>query len=318
MLGNPSNIFYVKAYIENLQKKYNNNKTGKSLAKFQELGARMAQKKAIAQENWDEAIKHGLEGADRQSLGQNRAHEHGEGLRNRQIRDPADFEIELYYLKTALMPNPKDPDVNKLCAIALAASAMSIRPLPAGTASNRRPSPTSEEAKRHIAYLNAQRMKRGERGSGDDGSGMMRPAGATGPIEEILTPEKRLLRKIAQQPDQMEPYIELSQMYINEERYGDAEKILERPTSTRTATWKSAKNGKTPNCGICGKRFRASKTRTKRKQHEKHFFAKELEICKNRCERYPNNPALPLRFGLSLHAVEAIQRSHSRIASGQE
>ena len=99
VLGNPSNIFYVKAYIENLQKKYNNNKTGKTLAKFQELGSRMAQKKAIDQENWDEAIKQGLKVLtvnpwDKTAL---------MNMAKASSKYPGDFEVELYYLKTALL-----------------------------------------------------------------------------------------------------------------------------------------------------------------------------------------------------------------------
>ena len=58
--GDPGNAIYVRAYIENLQKKYGNNKKGSPLAQFKERGARSALKKALAQEQWDEVIQHGL------------------------------------------------------------------------------------------------------------------------------------------------------------------------------------------------------------------------------------------------------------------
>ena len=58
--GDPGNAIYVRAYIENLQKKYGNNKKGGPLAQFKERGARSALKKALAQEQWDEVIQHGL------------------------------------------------------------------------------------------------------------------------------------------------------------------------------------------------------------------------------------------------------------------
>ena len=42
VLGDPGNAAYVKAYVENLQKKYGDNRKGSPLAQFKELGARSA------------------------------------------------------------------------------------------------------------------------------------------------------------------------------------------------------------------------------------------------------------------------------------
>jgi tetratricopeptide (TPR) repeat protein len=290
VLGDPSNIFYVKAYIENLQKKYNNNKTGASLAKFKEIGARSAQKKALAAGDWDEVIKQGLQVLtvnpwDKIAL-MNMA------IASRKVgqitRNPADFEIELHYLRTALIPSPKDPDINKLCGIALADLGELEQAI---TCWHRveQTQPDNEEAKRYIASLNAQRMKRGERGSGDDGSGMMRPVGATGPIEEILSPEKKLLRKIAQQPDRMESYIELSQMYFNDERYADAEKILEKAYEHSKENVEIREKLEDAQLRHLRQKISLIEDPYEKKQLEKHYFAKELERCKNRCERYPAN-----------------------------
>ena len=58
--GDPGNPIYVRAYVENLQKKYSNNRKGSPLAQFKERGSRSALKKALAQEQWDEVIQHGL------------------------------------------------------------------------------------------------------------------------------------------------------------------------------------------------------------------------------------------------------------------
>src|SRR3990170_2665797 len=59
--GDPANASYVRAYIENLHKKYGNPKKISSLvAQFKERGARSALKKALGQEQWDEVIAQGL------------------------------------------------------------------------------------------------------------------------------------------------------------------------------------------------------------------------------------------------------------------
>ena len=289
--GNPSNIFYVKAYIENLQKKFNNNKTGKTLAKFQELGARAAQKKAVLQENWDEVIKQGLKVLtanpwDKTTL---------INMAKAASKNPADFEVELYYLKTALLPNPKDPDVNKLCAIALAALGDIDQAITCWhrVEQTSRSNESIEEAKRNIAYLNTQKMK--ARDGSDDESRRF----GTGGAEEILTPEKKLLRRIAQHPEKMEAYVELSQMYINEERYSDAEKILARAVEHSDGNLEIHEKWEDAQVRHLRQKIARIEDPVEKKKQEKRLFAQELEFCKNRCERRPNDPLL--RYDLGYH-----------------
>jgi tetratricopeptide (TPR) repeat protein len=289
VLGNPANIFYVKAYVENLQKKYNNNKTGKTLAKLQELGSRMAQKKAVDQENWEEAIKQGLKVLtvnpwDKTTL----IH-----MAKASSKFPGGFEAELYYLKTALLPNPKDAEVNKLCAIALTA----ISDIDQAITCWRRVElgdPASADYARHqIADLTKQRM------NPEDGTrAEIIGRGRTG-AEEVLTPEKRLLRKIEQHPDKMEAYVELSQLYINEERYGDAEKVLARAFENSDGNVEIREKWEDAEVRHLRQKISRIADPEERKRQEKRLFAKELEICKNRCERYPNNPLF--RYDLGYH-----------------
>ena len=113
VLGNPGNDLYVKAYIENLQKKYNNNRTGAPLAQFKERASRSAVKKALADQKWDEVIKNGVK-----VLAVNPWDVPALTAMAQAARKAGDFECEMYYLKTALIVNPKDPAVNRLCAIA--------------------------------------------------------------------------------------------------------------------------------------------------------------------------------------------------------
>ena len=115
VIGNPGNDIFVKAYMENLQKKYNHNRTGAALAQLKERGARSAVKKALANEQWDEVIKNGVK-----VLAVNPWDMHALTAMAQAARKSGDFECEMYYLKTALTANPKDPTVNRLCAIAAA------------------------------------------------------------------------------------------------------------------------------------------------------------------------------------------------------
>ena len=114
VLGDPSNPVYVRTYIENLQKKYGNNRKGSSLAQFKERSSRAAQKKAVAAEDWYESIKQGLKVLtvnpwDVPALTSMATAAGKLGQR----------ECALFYLRCALAANPKDPAVNRLCALAL-------------------------------------------------------------------------------------------------------------------------------------------------------------------------------------------------------
>ena len=61
LLGDPSNIVYIQAYVLNLRRKYNDNKKGNSMAFLRSTGARSALKTASARKNWDNVLKNGAE-----------------------------------------------------------------------------------------------------------------------------------------------------------------------------------------------------------------------------------------------------------------
>ena len=58
--GEPGNVNYVRAYVETLQNKYHQNGKGSRLAQFKERGVRGALRNALEQQQWAEAIQHGL------------------------------------------------------------------------------------------------------------------------------------------------------------------------------------------------------------------------------------------------------------------
>lgn len=109
--SDPGNLVYVEAMLANLQKKYNNNKRGSRFS----FGGRKAFKEAVAEEDWKEIFREGLELLknnpwDTQVL--------------RELARACAFnrynEVELRYLKNALDGKPKDVDVNRHCAQSLA------------------------------------------------------------------------------------------------------------------------------------------------------------------------------------------------------
>ena len=97
-----------------LQKKYQNNKKGSQSGWFKDRAAHSALKKALAQGQWDEAIRHGLQVLranpwDIPTLTQMAT----------AAKESGDSDSELCYLKAALTKAPKDPTCNRMAAIAL-------------------------------------------------------------------------------------------------------------------------------------------------------------------------------------------------------
>jgi len=61
LLGDPSNIVYIQAYILNLRRKYNDNKKGNSMAFLKSTGIKSAIKTASTRKNWESVLKNGAE-----------------------------------------------------------------------------------------------------------------------------------------------------------------------------------------------------------------------------------------------------------------
>lgn len=138
-IGNPANPTYVRAYLEKLQKKQEagkkrkkkkgtgafrrNSPEGASHKRspspffgglFKNRGAKSALKKALANGQWDEAIRHGLDVL--------KANPWDVPTLTRMATaasEAGDSDSELCYLKAALTKAPKDPTCNRLAAIAL-------------------------------------------------------------------------------------------------------------------------------------------------------------------------------------------------------
>ena len=118
--GDPGNKAFVQNFLGNLQKKYANNRKGSSFGQFKELGARSAVKKALAQSDWDEVVKNALAVLKVNPWDVPTLMAMATASENLAAMVPGEYmDCQLFYLKTALEANPKDPEVNRACGIAL-------------------------------------------------------------------------------------------------------------------------------------------------------------------------------------------------------
>jgi tetratricopeptide (TPR) repeat protein len=263
VVGDPAERAYAEKFLENLRKKYKNNRKGDPLAFIKERGARGAIKKALAESEkrvltpaeWEEVFKHGtailkINPWDISALTAlaTASEKLGYG------------DAELFYLKQAQESNPKDAEVNRQIALALdrRANFVGERALAQCQRAEleiarklldqaiscwhrvEEVRPNDEAPKRYISSIGAkkQRMeedfkKRVEQQFAE-ANAPKKPAAPTKaaaaqaqaqPAEPEITPEERLKRKIAVKPKEVDNYLELAQLYIGTDRYADAEAV---------------------------------------------------------------------------------------------
>jgi tetratricopeptide (TPR) repeat protein len=285
--GDPGNPIYVRAYIENLQKKYGNNKKGAPLAQFKERGSRAALKKALSLNQWDEAIEHGLKALtvnpwDSTTLTGMAAAAGKTG----------DRDCEFCYLQSALIGTPKDPALNRLMAIHMTERGL-INEAITWWHRVEDALPADDEAKRAIAVLTVQKARsRGEFDADDE-----KRQRAKTQIQEEATLEQKLLQKIEREPGNLANYLELSTFYINEERYKECEEVLAKAYEVSDGDpdirdkWEEAEIRH-----LRQKVSQASDPAVKKK-YQDQYFEKDLEVWKHRVERYPSNLAFRYELG---------------------
>ena len=114
--------------------------------------------------------------------------------------------------------------------------------------------------------------------------------------QEEATLEQKLLQKIQQEPQNLPPTWNFPNSTSTTNVTRTAKSCWPRRTRSPTATRTSAKSGKTPNCGTCGRGSVWPRTGGQ-EEAAGGVFAKEVEVYKNRVQRYPNNLVFKFELG---------------------
>jgi tetratricopeptide (TPR) repeat protein len=312
LVADPGNLDYAKGFVENLQKKYKNNKKGHPLAFFQTRGPRGAIKKALGQAAWDDVIKNGaavlkVNPWDVPAL---TAIATATAAITAEMGAPLG-DTELFYLKSAYEANPKDADVCRLVAIALGKRVRYDEAI-AFWHKVEQLRPTDEEAPRSISVLMAEKtIKRTTQAKID--AGLIKPTTtAAKPGQEELTQEDQLKRAIRREPGNLTNYYDLSQLYINSDQHKEAEEVLVKAlkvSNNDPDVWERLEDAR---LRALRQQMVAAQARAKQAQDEnakakakteakgllKLIVQKELGIWKGRCERYPTNLMFKFEVGL--------------------
>ncbi len=294
VVGDPSNVPYAQSYLANLKLKYNNNKKGSNLAFIQTAGARGMVKKASVQKDWAGVIKHGMD-----VLKVNPWHVATLKAMATACESLGCLQTQLVYLKIALEPNPKDLDVNRLCAHALDEAGQYDQAI---TCWHRveQIKPGDEAAARAIASLTVKKtIQKGgwEKGQDISQQKFAKEGGASDAGE--LTPEQRLERDIRRNPKDLTKYVELSELYLRDEGFAKAEEVLSRAYEVSNKDpdirekWEDVQlRHLRQQMGRAQGKAEASGGEEDQQRFEElrgQFHVKDLEFCRNRVQRYPNN-----------------------------
>jgi len=246
VLGDPGNLVYVEAFLDNLQAKYDDNKKG---AKIKGFGGRGSLKKAISKQDWFEILKEGPPLLEKNPWDVPTLRAMADACAEYFYND-----VELRYLKNALDADPNSIEVNKHCAESLTRMAQFDQAIVCWHRVDEKTKGGSDDAKRKIADLTVEktrarggieggvyltdkqkaRLKRFQKikeqreaeSAEREESKPTEESVAREPRKITLTRRQELERAVIDFPSEIENYFELADILAEENRYADAQRVL--------------------------------------------------------------------------------------------
>jgi tetratricopeptide (TPR) repeat protein len=330
----PANIVYLQAFLGNLHKKYGNNKKGAKLAALKVKSHRSAMSKAAERGQWVAAFQAGCEALAINPWDTTTLMAMADGCSELGID-----ECQLYYLRSALDVDAKDPAVNRRAALALQRMGQFDQAI-ACWHRVEQVKPHDEEALQAISRLSVEKtihqggydpeLLGGGKAGGKPTSGkaptvarLAKGAAAEEPDDEDSTPlppEERFKAAIASDPANVEHYFRLADFYLHEQRLDDAQKVLERAGEAtgggnlqvrerledlqlRRAAWQVAVAQKNFDHG------QLPEAKALLDRAKAHANQVELEVFATRVDREPNNGRLQFELGMRLKKAGKIKQA---------
>ncbi len=322
VIGDPGSLDYQRAFLSNLHKKYKNNKKGASFAGFKGGSHKSALKKALAEKNYPAAVKAALE-----LLKINPWDDEVLLQISTAVGEMQYYDTQLGYLKAAMDAAPKDAEVARACAKALAylgdfdqAIAMwhKVESL----------KPNDPDAPREISSLQSDKLagKAPKRpaAAGPAASSKMMSApppeetkeAETARIENSktvsiqLTKTQMLQRSITEFPLDWHKYFELADHYADEDKFVEAERVLKtaldmsgRDLRVQEKLEDLLMRREGNKIAIAERRAASDPSDANRELAQRlklELARQEMEIYRARSDRYPNETQWKYELGVRL------------------
>jgi tetratricopeptide (TPR) repeat protein len=325
--GDPGNRLYAQSFLGNLQKKYNNDKKGAKFAGMRGAGLKGTLKKASMQKNWPGVIETGAKLLELNPWDVPTLIEMAAACQSLEHD-----ETEIVWLRGALEADIKDPEVNRLLGRALGKQAQFDQAIICWQRVQQG-KPQDDEARRAIADLTVEKtIHKGGYEDAETSTDVMADKQAKaerqGEAGPRSTPEQLLEKHIAKNPTEISKYIELADLHRRNERYEEEENILLRAldasggdANIRERVEDVQLRRQRQQLDTAHRRLQTEKTPEAEalvKQLEVELNNKELEVYRNRCDRYPGHAGWKYEFGVRLQragkykeAITSFQQAQS-------
>ncbi|HEY2760511.1 MAG TPA: hypothetical protein VGI75_07200 [Pirellulales bacterium] len=317
VLTDPGNQIYVQSFLGTLERKYNNNKKGSTLASIRTAGTKTQILNSLRKKDWLSVIKSSLEVLKLNPWDTSTLVHIAKACGELRF-----FDCQLFYLKSAQDADPKSMSVHRECALALQALGEFDQAIACWTkvAGMAKPASTDlQEAEHAISKLQVEKtvLNSNVKIEGDNylQSDSKSPHKPTAKITRLPTPNQRsraeqLEELIAANPSDLLPYAELAEIHARADRWAEAESVLNRgldatggdmrireqleEVQLRRARHKSL---------IARKRAFDQKTTeanelAQRAEVELNNF--EIDVFRKRVDRYPTNTTWKYELGLRI------------------
>ena len=299
----PGNLVYVEAMVDNLIKKFNNNKKG-----GKQRGNRNAFKKAVAAESWEEVWSEGFDLLKHNPWDIPTLRALAEVCEKHRFN-----EVELRYLKTALEGNGKDIEINRHCATSLARMGQYDQAI----ACWHRIEDRYPQAAKMISDLTLVKNRpsvvvdlededsRGRSGSASSQTKKVAEKPEDSPNEPKLEKppsprtQEELSAAIAESPAIVNNYLELAKLQDQEGEFAKAELTLQRALEVAGGDLKVRELMETAQIRRKGAQLKVAKQRAAKEDSQEHkdlverfkdeLNRIELQIYDARAQRYPDD-----------------------------
>ena len=316
VVGDPGNAVFLQAFLAALRRKFGSKKAG-AFASLRSVGGRAGMKRSASNAQWRDVIKQGVEIIKGNPADSSCLLAMAEACGNLMATD-----CQAAYLRAALDAAPADAEVNRQCGRFAASQGNFDQAIECWRRISRIKG-LAEEAEREISQLSVDKTINAGKGLiGRGGSGQ--PAETTEPAKETNRREE-LRQAIQNNPADIDSYLELADLYEQDSRLEDAEKLLAKALAAsgnelkvrehvedRQLRWARTK------VTIAEQRLAADDTPANRETLDKlrrSQLRQELEIFSARCSRYPEN--LTWKYELALR-LKAAGKFPEAISSFQE
>jgi tetratricopeptide (TPR) repeat protein len=220
--GDPASLDYLNAFLQTVYKKYNNNKRGAGFTSAIKSSALKASlKRSAIKKDWPALFKTGLDllKLNPWDIGTLVQMAHA----CEAMRCP---ETELAWLRAALDVQPNDAEINRQCAVALTRQGHFDQAIVCWSRVQKA-RPQDEEPLKSISDLQVRKTElQLVRRTEQEAAAKVAAAETDDDDATKPTRQQKLQQTIADNPADLDSYIELAELHARHDRYNEAERIL--------------------------------------------------------------------------------------------